>query len=345
MTSLSVSRIASMTKSFAAVAALKLRDAGLLDIDAPISSIAPSLKLAEQLASASVRNLMSMRLDLATDDPWADRLLGATNEEIDPYFQQPLLRAGLGHHRCAYSNLSYFLLGRLIAIVSDRPLMEYISHHITTPLGMLDTVWNPSARTKDRIALGYRADSYPYLEEEYYECRSDAATIGGLWSSVHDLAIWLEFLRASNKSSAWESVLRAESRVELSMPYASYDARPFESTITGHSIESRAGYGFGLVRSSLAGIESLQHSGGLPGYGSHMRVDVESGYGVIALGNGTYCPVWTPCADSLMHIASSCGASGLVNVQRVVEIGQRLAQSILSGDLREQKDLFTPPRW
>jgi CubicO group peptidase (beta-lactamase class C family) len=165
MSSKSVSRIASMTKSFAAVAALKLRDAGLLDIDAPISSIVPSMKLAEPFTSASVRNLMSMRLDLVTDDAWADRLLGATDEEIDPYFQQTLLKAGLGHHRCAYSNLSYFLLGRLIGLVSGQPLMEYISQHITAPLGMLDTVWNPSARIDGRVALGYRVDTDPPVEE------------------------------------------------------------------------------------------------------------------------------------------------------------------------------------
>lgn len=342
----SLSRIASMTKSFAAVAALKLRDAGLLDIDVPISCIAKQLKLAEPLSSASVRNLMAMKLDLVTDDPWADRLLGATNEEIDLHFDKPLLRAGLGSFRCAYSNLSYFLLGRIIAIVSGRPLMEYISEEISAPLGMHDTVWNPSERLQRRVALGYRTDCQALSEEEHYVCRSDAAAFGGLWSTASDLAVWLEFLRAAEGSpTAWESVLCSASRRELSQPYASCDGRPFESAITGHALENRAWYGFGLARSMLAGMETLSHSGSLPGYGSHMRVDLRSGYGVVGLGNGTYCPVWTPCADSLLHVLSSLKTESLVDTELVVNVGHRLAKYLTSGASEETSDLFTHNFW
>ena len=346
MTSASISRIASMTKSFAAVAALKLRDAGLLDLNAPISSISRSLNLCEPLASASLSDLMAMKLDLVTDDPWADRLLGATNEEIDPHFSKPLLRAGLGSSRCAYSNLSYFLLGRIIAIVSGRPLIDYISREITSPLGMHDTVWNPPEQLSSRMAMGYRADSSPPADEERYTCRSDAAAFGGLWSTVSDLAVWLEFLRAGDGAPAeWESVLCTASRRQLSLPYASYDSRPFESAITGHPFDTSASYGFGVVRGTLAGMETLSHSGGIPGYGSHMRVEVRSGYGVVALGNCTYCPVWTPCADSLLHVVSSLGHGQIVDAGLVVAIGRRLSDYILSGAATAPHELFSYNFW
>jgi hypothetical protein len=76
-----------------------------------------------------------------------------------------------------------------------------------------------------------------------------------------------------------------------------------------------------------------------------MRVDVESGFGVIALANGTYCPVSTPCADSLLHIASSRGSGALIDMQRVVEIGQSLGYHILANDLSDQTQLFTYNFW
>ncbi len=213
---------------------------------------------------------------------------------------------------------------------------------IAAPLGMRDTLWNPPEKLHGRTALGYRADCAPPVEEERYTCRSDAAAFGGLWSTVTDLALWLEFLRAGDDSpSAWESVLSTKSRRQLSLPYASYDSRPFESSITGHTLENRGWYGFGLVRSVLAGMQTLTHSGGIPGYGSHMRVDVESGYGVVAFGNATYCPVWTPCADALLHIVSLLGKGHTVDTALVVAAGQRLADYILSGAASEPNDLFT----
>jgi hypothetical protein len=51
-------------------------------------------------------------------------------------------------------------------------------------------------------------------------------------------------------------------------------------------------YGFGLFidDDSLLG-RFVSHSGGYPGFGSHMRWHPQSGYGVIALGNLTYAPM------------------------------------------------------
>ena len=51
-------------------------------------------------------------------------------------------------------------------------------------------------------------------------------------------------------------------------------------------------YGFGLFidEDSLLG-RFVSHSGGYPGFGSHMRWHPQSGYGVIALGNLTYAPM------------------------------------------------------
>jgi CubicO group peptidase (beta-lactamase class C family) len=60
----SLSRIASMTKSFATAAMLRLRDKGLVDIDAPIPSILPRLTLAEPFAGASLRSLMARKFYL-----------------------------------------------------------------------------------------------------------------------------------------------------------------------------------------------------------------------------------------------------------------------------------------
>jgi CubicO group peptidase (beta-lactamase class C family) len=343
---LSIFRIASMTKSFATVAVLRLRDLGLLDIDVPLSTLSGDLQLAEPFSSASLGQLMAMKLDLPTDDPWADRLLDATNRDIEPYFALPMLRAGFGSSRCSYSNLSYLLLGRIIALASGRPAMEYISEEIVQPLQMHDTVWNIPEGFSDRAAVGYRVDCDHPCEECRYVCRSDGVVFGGLWSTASDLALWLEFLRGSAPGlSTAESVLSSKSRSELRQPYSSSESKPITSRITGLPLHGRADYGFGLVRHVIAGAEYIAHSGGLPGFGSHMRVHTQTGYGIVALGNGTYCPASEPCADALHYLVSSVVPHIRECSEQVVEIGKAVASFLLSNTSEDTSTLFTNNFW
>ena len=78
----SLLRIASMTKSFTAAAALILRDEGKLDLDAPIARYAPEFASLKGPTSDSpaitTRHLLSMQGGLATDDPWGDRHLAVS---------------------------------------------------------------------------------------------------------------------------------------------------------------------------------------------------------------------------------------------------------------------------
>jgi len=67
-------RIASMTKSFVAMAALKLRDDGKLRLNDPVSSYLPELRRVELPTTDSppltIRQLMTMTAGLPEDNPW-----------------------------------------------------------------------------------------------------------------------------------------------------------------------------------------------------------------------------------------------------------------------------------
>ena len=83
-------RIASMTKSFTAAAVLSLRDEGILSIDIPVDEYAPELTAICHTVSGTritLRHLLSMTSGLATDDPWADRHLDATADEMNALYQ------------------------------------------------------------------------------------------------------------------------------------------------------------------------------------------------------------------------------------------------------------------
>lgn len=346
MTRDSISRIASMSKSFATAAVVRLRDKGMLDLDAPLSSFLPNLKLGDIFARASLRDLMSMRLDLPVDDPWADRLLDASDTDLEPYFASSLIHAGLGRHRCAYSNLSYLLLGRILREVTGEPAMQYISREILAPLGLRDTVWNVSEEQSMRMARGYRVDSAVRTEERHFICQSDGVVFGGLWSTVDDLAVWLDFLRGDSSSpAAWDEILPKSSRQELWEPRCSYPAGLVDSLTSGQKLSVTANYGFGLVAHNIQGVDYVGHSGGLPGYGSHMRVHAASGFGIMALGNGTYCQAASPCASALHHLVVSLGMPFVSHFSGVFEVGRKLADFVLSREANGSPELFTYNVW
>jgi hypothetical protein len=66
------------------------------------------------------------------------------------------------------------------------------------------------------------------------------------------------------------------------------------------SITTSYGYGLLVDDDSLLG-RFVSHSGGYPGFGSHMRWHPESGWGIVALGNRTYAPMM-PVASEAMNI-------------------------------------------
>uniref|UniRef100_A0A7C1FRK9 Class A beta-lactamase-related serine hydrolase n=1 Tax=Caldilinea aerophila TaxID=133453 RepID=A0A7C1FRK9_9CHLR len=76
-------RIASMTKSFAAVAILQLRDAGFLTLDDPVARYVPELETLHYPTADSprltLRHLLTMTAGWPEDNPWGDRQLALSD--------------------------------------------------------------------------------------------------------------------------------------------------------------------------------------------------------------------------------------------------------------------------
>src|SRR5687768_5381040 len=86
VTSSSLFRIASMSKSFASMAILKLRDEGKLDLDDPAYLYIPELKnLKYPTADAphiTVRHLMTHGAGFPEGNPWGDRQRADTDKDL-----------------------------------------------------------------------------------------------------------------------------------------------------------------------------------------------------------------------------------------------------------------------
>ncbi|MET0855056.1 MAG: serine hydrolase domain-containing protein, partial [Microterricola sp.] len=304
-------RIASCTKSFTAAAVLALRDAGLLGLDDPITRFIPALSLerlpSTQSAVPTLRMLLTMSAGLPTDDPWGDRQESLPADEFDA-----LLSAGVRFEsepgtRFAYSNLGYALLGRVIEVAAGQPYRRVVEQRLLEPLGLAATGFDETVPAAGGIVIGHRRHAGGW-EPLPLSGPGAFSPIGGLFSTVADLATWARWLArafdpASGSEAADDAVLSAASRREMQQLHR------LDQDATGHP----TGYGFGLfVEHYSPTSRVVSHSGGYPGFSAHMRWSLEHGFGVIAFENATYSrvsEVTTEAFDALLASRESSAAA------------------------------------
>ena len=288
-------RIASMTKNMTALAILSLRDRGWLQLDAPLAHYVPQFAAVKPAtldsAPVTVRHLLTHTAGFVTDDPWGDRVLGMTPAELDTVIATGHLFARPPGLAFEYSNLGYALLGRVLTNVSGEPYQAYMRRTFLEPLGMAHTTFDaPAAAALGDYAFGYRRDGETWSRERI-EPDGEVGAMGGLATTVPDYARYVSFLL-----SAWPARDAPESgpvRRSSVREMVLWHAPPFgPETAAGARGGQPSAYGYGLTHSTdaLLGMR-IHHAGGLPGYGSHVLMLPERGWGVFAFGNRTYAPM------------------------------------------------------
>lgn len=286
-------RIASMTKSFTAATLLSLRDEGALSLEDPVWKWLPQLTTTGETDQLTLRHLLSMSAGFPTDDPWGDRQQGLAIDEFDE-----LARAGFTSvyppgTEFEYSNLGYALLGRVISAVTGGDYAAAVRDRILQPLGMSRTGFTPEQLASGTdIATGYVPQGEPpTLVAEPAVGYGAFAPMGGLFSTVRDLAVWVAGFQSAESSGSGDGhPVSAFSRREMGQTHRLVGATYQDSV--GSTSLTVSGYGFGLVEDRIADLgRVVSHSGGYPGFGSHMRWHPASGIGVIGLSNRTYAPM------------------------------------------------------
>lgn len=307
----SVFRIASMTKSFTAMAIMKLRDEGKLSLDDLAERHVPELKNLRYPTTDSpkitVRHLMSHATGFPEDNPWGDQQLAATEAEFTKMMEGGIPFSNAPGVEYEYSNYGFAILGRIVTNVSGRPYREYIAENILRPLGMTSTTLEPKSVPADRLAYGYRWEDETWKLEPALPDGAFGA-MGGMLTSVSDLAKYVgAFLAAFPPRDGVESgpVRRASLR-EMQQIWRSRASVVTRTAAGGPNLNS-GGYGYGLrVSQSCAFEHIVAHTGGLPGYGSIMQWLPDYGVGIIAFGNVTYTG-WTPIVNTAFDLLAKTG--------------------------------------
>ena len=307
-----VFRIASMTKSFTAMSILKLRDEGKLTLDDLAERYVPQLGALKYPTSDSprltIRHLLSHAEGFPEDNPWGDRQLAVTDDQMAAMIQKGVPFSNAPGIAYEYSNFGFAILGRIVSRVSGIPYGDYVQRSILTPLGMTATTLDPSRVPSDRVAHGYRLEDGQWRDEPSLPDGAFGA-MGGMMTSTDDLARYVGFLM-----SAWpprddpdDGPIRRSSAREMQQVW-----RPSPATLTRDQVDAplrlnTGGYAFGLrVWQSCGQKHLVAHSGGLPGFGSHMRWLPEYGVAIIAMGNLTYTS-WGRVVDDVVDVLAATG--------------------------------------
>ncbi len=288
----SVYRIASMSKSFASVAILQLRDAGKIKLDDPVWKYIPELKGQKYSADSpeiTVRHLLTHAAGFPEDNPWGDRQLGISEATMLKMFKKGISFSNEPGVAYEYSNMGFAMLGQIIKNVSGQSYQSYIIEKVWKPLGMKNTYWDYTKVPDNQLVRGYR-----WLREQYIEqpIEPDGAygIMGGVLTSIEDFSKYMAFHQAAyDVKAANSTILKKSSLKEMHFPanFNSMNNRGY--TGTGEPCSNVSFYGYGLrIDQNCNQIRSIGHSGGLPGFGSDWKIVPQYGLGIVTFTNGTY---------------------------------------------------------
>jgi CubicO group peptidase (beta-lactamase class C family) len=289
-----VFRIASMTKSFTAMAILKLRDEGKLSLDDPVERYVPELKDLRYPTTDSpritIRHLLTHSEGFPEDNPWGDQQLSETEAEFSRMLRRGIPFSNAPGVAYEYSNYGFAILGRVVSQVSNRSYDEYIVSNVLQPLGMTSTTLHPSKVPADRLAVGYRWEDERWKEEPALPHGSFGA-MGGMLTSIRDLSRYVAALLEAfpPRDGPEGGPIRRASLREMQQSWRPSTMRVVLDKSTSATHLTATGYGFGLSVTQTCDFQAIiAHGGGLPGYGSLMRWLPEYGVGIITFGNLTY---------------------------------------------------------
>jgi CubicO group peptidase (beta-lactamase class C family) len=275
--------IASMSKLFTTIVVLQLVERGLVDLDAPVADYVPEFAAAGK-EDVTVRMLLTHTSGLPPDpDPglWTYDL--TPQQRLAVALATPLARENTPGGQYIYSDIGFMALGALVQAVTGLPLDEAVRQGITGPLGMTDTVYNPSPDLRPRIAA---TEYEPYVDrgmvwgevhDENAWALGGVAGHAGVFSTAHDLAILSQMLLNGGQYGGVRILREATVREAL----VNYNAR-FMSKYP----DSDRGLGFQLSTYRYMGPLSSPVTFGHMGYtGTSVVVDPLSHSFVILLTN------------------------------------------------------------
>jgi CubicO group peptidase (beta-lactamase class C family) len=205
-------QIGSITKTFTGTAVMRLVEDGRVDLDAPVRTYLPELRLADEGVAARVtmRHLLTHTGgwvgDYFDDLGMGDDALARMVERLVELPQE----APLGE-MWTYNNAGFYIAGRVVEVVTGRPFEHALGELVLEPLGLERSFFFADDVLTHRFAVGH--DRERKVARPWGIGRA-AAAAGGLVSSVRELLRYARFHLGDG-----DGVLRRETLAAMRKPH------------------------------------------------------------------------------------------------------------------------------
>lgn len=272
-------RVGSVSKSFVALALLKLEEEGKINLQARVQDLAPEVPMKNAWeATNPVRVVNLLEHTAGFDDMSATEVYNTKDRanisllevfQAHPVQQNPRWPPST---RFSYSNPGFGLAGYLIEKTSGRPFDAYIKQTILAPLGIETGEFRLTEANRALLAQGYQDQKKTVAYKEIY-----LRPAGDMKASPGELAKLVQFfLRRGNAGGA--QLVKPETIARMEYPTTPASAR--------NGI--RLGYGLANYTEVEGGVVTHGHDGGIDGFISTYRYMPEQNWGYVVLLNSGF---------------------------------------------------------
>ncbi len=188
--------IASISKTFTATTAMRLVDQGLIDLDTPIKTYLPELKLKDPEATEKA----TLRHVFTHHGGWTGDYFGDFGRGADAVAKNVADMANLEQltplgQTFSYNNAGYVLAARVIEVKTGKPFEETVKELVLDPLGLEHTFYFAEDVMVYRVAVGHQVhfDNRPTEVVKPWGWPRTSAALGGLITNVRDLIRYAQF--------------------------------------------------------------------------------------------------------------------------------------------------------
>ena len=256
--------IASISKTVATTAIMRLVEQGRIDLDAPVRAYLPDFRVADEQASREVRVW-----HLLTHTPGWEGQLGTPDRgaETGANFVAGLAdlpQMARPGEVWSYNNAGFGVAGRILEVVTDGSIHEAMRDQVFAPLGLTHAFTRTGDAMTWRFAAPHREEDDGRNEVDHtFELPVNSA-VGGAAMSIADMLRYARFHLGDGTAEDGSRILTRASLETMRT-----------ARIVKNSTTDEMGIGWHLRR--LNGVLTAAHGGTLGGHCLHVQLVPERG--------------------------------------------------------------------
>jgi CubicO group peptidase (beta-lactamase class C family) len=263
-------------KTYTATAIMRLVERGQVDLDAPVRTYVPELRLKDESVAEKVTVLQLLNHtagwegDLMDDMGNGDDALTKYVERMATIEQVTPLGATV-----SYNNASLSLAGRVIEKVTGSTYEKAMGELVLEPLGLSSTWFFPNDIMTRRFAAGHnrQEDGTTTVARPWALPRSGNPA-GGMSANAADQLAWARFHLGDGTAGDGTRVLSQELLTRMQQPTVEMPGSALGDAV-----------GISWLLGEVGGLKTVSHGGTTNGQHSEFRMVPERGFAIISLTN------------------------------------------------------------